>query len=49
MEELPIMKKMLTKIVAVLMSAFMLTACAGQGSGNALAGSSDKLQIVTTI
>ena len=49
MEELPIMKKMLTKIAAVLMSAFMLTACAGQGSGNALAGSSDKLQIVTTI
>ena len=43
------MKKMLTKIAAVLMSAFMLTACAGQGSGNALAGSSDKLQIVTTI
>lgn len=49
MEELPIMKKMLTKIAAVLMSAFMLTACAGQGSVNALAGSSDKLQIVTTI
>ena len=43
------MKKMLTKIASVLMSAFMLTACAGQGSGNALAGSSDKLQIVTTI
>ncbi len=43
------MKKMLTKIAAVLMSAFMLTACAGQGSGNVGAGSSDKLQIVTTI
>ena len=43
------MKKILTKIAAVLMSAFMLTACAGQGSGNVGAGSSDKLQIVTTI
>ena len=43
------MKKYLTKIAAVLMSALMLTACAGQGSGNVGAGSSDKLQIVTTI
>lgn len=43
------MKKMLTKIAAVLMSAIMLTACAGQGSGTSHTAGSDKLSIVTTI
>ena len=42
------MKKMLTKIAAVLMSALMITGCAGQGAGNA-GSSSDKISIVTTI
>ncbi|MBP3266004.1 MAG: zinc ABC transporter substrate-binding protein [Lachnospiraceae bacterium] len=43
------MKKMLTKIAAVLCAAVMLTACAGQGSGSAPSSGSDKLSIVTTI
>ena len=43
------MKKMLTKIAAVLCAAVMLTACAGQGSGSAPSSGSDKLTIVTTI
>lgn len=43
------MKKMLTKIAAVLCAAVMLTACAGQGSGAAPSSGSDKLTIVTTI
>ncbi|MBO4909455.1 MAG: zinc ABC transporter substrate-binding protein [Lachnospiraceae bacterium] len=43
------MKKMLTKIAAVLCAAVMLTACAGQGSGSASSSGSDKLSIVTTI
>ncbi len=43
------MKKMFTKIAAILCSAFMLTACAGQGSGAAHSAVSDKLSIVTTI
>jgi len=43
------MKKMLTKIAAVLCAAVMLTACAGQGSGATLSSGSDKLTIVTTI
>ena len=42
------MKKMLTKIAAVLMSALMITGCAGQGAGTA-GSSSDKISIVTTI
>ena len=43
------MKKMLTKIAAVLCAAVMLTACAGQGSGAAPSSGSDKLTIVTSI
>ena len=43
------MKKMFTGIAAILCSAFMLTACAGQGSGAAHSAVSDKLSIVTTI
>ena len=43
------MKKMFTWIAAILCSAFMLTACAGQGSGAAHSAVSDKLSIVTTI
>ena len=42
------MKKMLTKILAVLISALMLTACAGQGS-EGIGSSSGKIRIVTTI
>ena len=43
------MKKMFTRIAAILCSAFILTACAGQGSGTAHSAVSDKLSIVTTI
>lgn len=42
------MKKMFIKTLAVLMSALMLTACAGQGSAGA-ESSSGKISIVTTI
>lgn len=43
------MKKMLTKIAAIICAALTLTACAGQGIASSHTSGSDKLSIVTTI
>ncbi len=43
------MKKMLTKIAAIICAVLTLTACAGQGTASSHTSGSDKLSIVTTI
>jgi zinc transport system substrate-binding protein len=43
------MKKMLTKIGAIICAVLTLTACAGQGTASSHTSGSDKLSIVTTI